>query len=186
MFSLFTIFQKLIHICKSNHECVCFFIVCHVREVHCDRIFNCHLCPKTFKAAIALKVCMHSAQCKPIYWYVMNTLDHLTFSYFSSAKDHIATHTGEKTYKCTFCPEGIWIQLIIAIFANHWKLIWHFCSVAFIWRPNMYSHRKKAHPELVAKTKDDVRRRIKNWFVINWKTLLEYIRKGVIWSNFYF
>lgn len=38
-------------------------------------------------------------------------------------QDHIATHTGQKTHRCSFCDE------------------------AFIWRPNMYSHQKKAHPE---------------------------------------
>ncbi|XP_031622031.1 zinc finger protein 888-like [Contarinia nasturtii] len=80
-------------------------LLCHVREVHCERIYRCHLCEKTFKAAVALK-------------------------------DHISTHTGEKTYKCSFCPE------------------------AFIWRPNMYSHQKKAHPEEWKKTKSEVRRRI--------------------------
>lgn len=37
-------------------------------------------------------------------------------------QDHVATHTGEKSYKCSFCPEE------------------------FTWRPNMYAHRKKAHP----------------------------------------
>lgn len=42
---------------------------------------------------------------------------------FPIIQDHIATHTGEKLYKCSFCPE------------------------AFIWRPNMYSHQKRAHPE---------------------------------------
>lgn len=51
---------------------------------------------------------------------------HLCAKAFKAAaalKDHIATHTGEKLYKCSFCPE------------------------AFIWRPNMYSHQKKAHPD---------------------------------------
>lgn len=31
-------------------------LVCHIREVHTERKFSCHLCEKTFKAAIALKV----------------------------------------------------------------------------------------------------------------------------------
>lgn len=48
------------------------------------------------------------------------SLDYARFGVFS--QDHVATHTGEKAYKCSFCPE------------------------AFIWRPNMYAHQKKAHP----------------------------------------
>lgn len=35
----------------------------------------------------------------------------------------MATHTGEKLFKCSFCEES------------------------FIWRPNMYAHRKKMHPK---------------------------------------
>ncbi|XP_055314295.1 zinc finger protein 726-like [Sitodiplosis mosellana] len=41
----------------------------------------------------------------------------------SSLKDHIATHTNEKSYKCTYCDE------------------------TFIWRTNMYKHRKQRHEE---------------------------------------
>ncbi|XP_055314296.1 transcription factor grauzone-like [Sitodiplosis mosellana] len=38
-------------------------------------------------------------------------------------KDHIATHTNKKSYKCTYCDE------------------------TFIWRSNMYKHRKQQHEE---------------------------------------
>lgn len=31
-------------------------LLCHIREVHTERIHKCHLCEKTFKAAVALKV----------------------------------------------------------------------------------------------------------------------------------
>ncbi|XP_055314294.1 zinc finger protein 845-like [Sitodiplosis mosellana] len=41
----------------------------------------------------------------------------------ASLKDHVATHTNNKSYKCTYCDE------------------------TFIWRPNMYKHRKQQHEE---------------------------------------
>lgn len=46
----------------------------------------------------------------------------IIFRYFLNFQDHVATHTREKSYKCSYCPEE------------------------FIWRSNMYAHQKKCHP----------------------------------------
>lgn len=90
-------------------------LLCHIREVHTERSHKCHLCEKTFKAAVALKVIPNHYE----FFFERFLINHSLLVCF---QDHVATHTGEKMYKCSYCPE------------------------AFIWRPNMYSHQKKAHP----------------------------------------
>ncbi|XP_055314293.1 zinc finger protein 90-like [Sitodiplosis mosellana] len=50
----------------------------------------------------------------------------------ASLKDHVATHTNKKSYKCTYCDE------------------------TFIWRQNMYKHRKHQHEEEWLADKDKI------------------------------
>ncbi|XP_055318195.1 transcription factor grauzone-like [Sitodiplosis mosellana] len=92
----------------------------HVDSIHMALPVKCELCDKVAPNPAALVCHMKSVH------VAQNFQCHLCAKAFKAAaalKDHIATHTGEKLYKCSFCPE------------------------AFIWRPNMYSHQKKAHPE---------------------------------------
>lgn len=89
----------------------------HIRGVHTERTHKCHLCEKSFKAATALKVSLPFL----LHWCQLIEQS-LRMHFCLPYQDHVATHTGEKSYKCSYCPE------------------------AFIWRPNMYSHQKRAHP----------------------------------------
>lgn len=129
----------------------------HIREVHADRIHKCHLCEKSFKAAVALKVSLNIFDEQNRVKFAGNNPEHfreleeirMNFDTFRinqkikkfkkmpgnskklqnpkknthfSFQDHVATHTREKSYRCTYCPEE------------------------FIWRSNMYAHQKKCHP----------------------------------------
>lgn len=91
----------------------------HMDSIHMGVPQKCSICDKVSPNAAALKSHMRSVHVESSY---QCTLCDKSFKAAVALKDHIATHTGEKLYKCSFCPE------------------------AFIWRPNMYSHQKKAHP----------------------------------------
>lgn len=61
------------------------YLVCHIREVHCDRIFRCHLCPKTFKAAVALKVCFYIDDMTIILIYFLQlSINPVLFQFYSN------------------------------------------------------------------------------------------------------
>lgn len=86
-----------------------------------------NLSPHTNTHARALSLSLCRTFHRLNFWQIsINTKKFSTvFSLFSRTpvqQDHIATHTREKSYKCSYCPEE------------------------FIWRSNMYAHQKKCHP----------------------------------------
>lgn len=91
----------------------------HMESVHMGVPQKCTMCDKIAPNASALYIHIRHVHVDNSY---KCKLCDKSFKAAVALKDHIATHTGEKNYKCAFCPE------------------------AFIWRPNMYSHQKKAHP----------------------------------------
>lgn len=98
---------------SPNHHA----LMCHIKEVHTIPKFQCEHCDKRFKMASALKVKLIHGCYKDTQKYLLNVCP------FPSFQDHMATHTGKKLYRCSYCSES------------------------FVWRPNMYSHQKKAHPD---------------------------------------
>lgn len=85
----------------------------HVRYTHSDATLKCHLCTKSFKYSISLKVC-------PYVVLLHNSIS-LNFILLSSVQNHIATHSNDRQYKCSYCNE------------------------TFVWQSNMYKHQKKMH-----------------------------------------
>ncbi|KAG4072165.1 hypothetical protein HA402_015664 [Bradysia odoriphaga] len=92
----------------------------HMDTIHMGTPEKCTICSKIAPNAAAMACHMRNVHVESSH---KCNLCNKSFKAAVALKDHIATHTGEKLYKCSFCPE------------------------AFIWRPNMYSHQKKAHPK---------------------------------------
>uniref|UniRef100_A0A0N4Z3X4 Zinc finger protein n=1 Tax=Parastrongyloides trichosuri TaxID=131310 RepID=A0A0N4Z3X4_PARTI len=75
------------------------------KKTHGAKIFQCHLCPKTFTLKNYLKLHVkqvhEQSEKKHICRFCMKS-----FSYAGSLQVHIRTHTGERPYVCKYCPKA--------------------------------------------------------------------------------
>ncbi|XP_031622017.1 transcription factor grauzone-like [Contarinia nasturtii] len=124
----------------------------HIRRMHTSndkpqQVFKCEICNTSLTNQYILKTHMlkHSSdpqKCPHCYKLSPNenalsqhikknhlakpihkcTICEKSFKDITSLKSHTAIHTGEKMFRCSYCPEE------------------------FIWRSNMYVHQKKMHP----------------------------------------
>lgn len=100
----------------------------HIRQVHCESKYKCHLCTKSFKLEDSLKVWLKLIELflsileNTIFRNSLIVIGVYSFRhFFLHLQDHISMHLKSKNYKCTYCDQ------------------------AFVWRSNMYKHRKQLH-----------------------------------------
>lgn len=121
----------------------------HMNNIHRERTHQCHLCDKKFKNDAVLKVNWNlKCEIVVICLQIEHVLKAGIFAFFLHFQGHIAVHTGGR-FICTFTMQSLKNAL-------YWKKITisgerpfncSFCPQTFVWRQDMYNHRKKFHPD---------------------------------------